>query len=166
MLQSLSCLFLFFDLWIIKLVYARYYQISSIDEKGFAMKRSVTFLLSVFFLGITSETVLAAPPGRHRPPPHHHIHHSHASFGITFGAPLWAYPPSPFYYPYSSPPYYAYPQQTIVIQPSPTQYIQKNESDNTDSYWYYCSDPKGYYPYVPKCNANWQKVIPFPQETQ
>ena len=31
-----------------------------------------------------------------------------------------------------------------------------------DSYpdynWYYCSDPAGYYPYVPQCNVGWQTV--------
>ena len=27
-------------------------------------------------------------------------------------------------------------------------------------YWYYCSDPSGYYPYVPQCNVPWQPVPP------
>jgi hypothetical protein len=25
-------------------------------------------------------------------------------------------------------------------------------------YWYYCSDPAGYYPYVTQCNTDWQTV--------
>jgi hypothetical protein len=25
-------------------------------------------------------------------------------------------------------------------------------------YWYYCSDPAGYYPYVTQCNTGWQTV--------
>lgn len=25
-------------------------------------------------------------------------------------------------------------------------------------YWYYCSDPAGYYPYVTQCNTTWQTV--------
>jgi len=25
-------------------------------------------------------------------------------------------------------------------------------------YWYYCSDPSGYYPYVTQCNTGWQQV--------
>ena len=25
-------------------------------------------------------------------------------------------------------------------------------------YWYYCSDPAGYYPYVMQCSADWQPV--------
>jgi hypothetical protein len=27
-------------------------------------------------------------------------------------------------------------------------------------YWYYCSDPAGYYPYVQQCNVPWQPVPP------
>jgi hypothetical protein len=27
-------------------------------------------------------------------------------------------------------------------------------------YWYYCSDPSGYYPYVAQCNVPWQPVPP------
>jgi hypothetical protein len=27
-------------------------------------------------------------------------------------------------------------------------------------YWYYCSDPAGYYPYVQQCNVQWQPVPP------
>src|ERR1700737_4599470 len=29
---------------------------------------------------------------------------------------------------------------------------------NASQYWYYCSDPAGYYPYVPQCNTAWQTV--------
>jgi hypothetical protein len=25
-------------------------------------------------------------------------------------------------------------------------------------YWYYCSNPAGYYPYVTQCNTGWQTV--------
>ncbi|MGZ5575376.1 MAG: hypothetical protein ACXWEV_00735 [Methylobacter sp.] len=27
-------------------------------------------------------------------------------------------------------------------------------------YWYYCTNPAGYYPYIRQCSAAWQKVIP------
>lgn len=132
------------------------------------MKRSILFLFSALLLGLVSESALAdrrPPHWGHRPPPRHYHGHSRTSIGIMFGTPsLWAgpsyYPYYP-YYPYA--PYYPYPSQTIVIQPSPTTYIEKNEGANAERYWYYCTDPKGYYPYVPKCNANWQKVTPFPQ---
>jgi hypothetical protein len=29
-----------------------------------------------------------------------------------------------------------------------------------DSYWYYCQDPPGYYPYVKSCPGEWMKVVP------
>lgn len=66
--------------------------------------------------------------------------------------PWWGYP----YYPY---PYYPAPpvinqQQPIYVEPVPQQEEQ--------SYWYYCPDPQGYYPYVQKCPKGWMKVIPSP----
>ena len=45
-----------------------------------------------------------------------------------------------YYYPYAGYPDYGYEQ------PYPAQY------------WYYCSDPAGYYPYVTQCNTGWQTV--------
>ena len=160
--------------WIIKSKRVRFLLDNRIFQcmwiKGFAMKRSIILLLFAGLSVIVSGNALAD---------RHHHHHSRTSVGIMFGtpgwgspfwgspfggSPFWGYPSySPYYpfYPYA--PYYPYPSQTIVIQPSPTRYIQKNNDENAENYWYYCSDPKGYYPYVPKCNANWQKVIPFPQ---
>lgn len=32
----------------------------------------------------------------------------------------------------------------------------------TPTYWYYCEDPQGYYPYVATCNGDWQPVTPTP----
>ncbi len=29
-------------------------------------------------------------------------------------------------------------------------------------YWYYCYNPRGYYPNVPACRIPWQKVLPIP----
>jgi hypothetical protein len=51
----------------------------------------------------------------------------------------WTYYSNPWwgYYPYDD---YNY-NQPYVSQP-----------------WYYCSDPAGYYPYVPQCNTAWQTV--------
>ena len=31
------------------------------------------------------------------------------------------------------------------------------------SYWYYCQNPQGYYPYVPQCPSGWMQVVPRPQ---
>jgi hypothetical protein len=54
-------------------------------------------------------------------------------FGGAFAYPYgWDYSPDYGYYDYSQP----YSSQT----------------------WYYCSDPTGYYPYVPQCNTGWQAI--------
>ena len=156
------------------------------------MKRSIVFLLSACALCFASENAIArggghsrpaahAPAHRpgpsHRPGPVHHSpprhHHSRTFVGLSFGFPVWPYPAYSSYYPSPYEPYYPYPSsQTVIVQsaPAPTQYIEKdnsgadNSSNKTDQFWYYCRDPKGYYPYVEKCNTEWQKVIPFPQD--
>ena len=124
------------------------------------MKRTLFFLVFILSVNLVSSNAFA---DRY----HGHYHgRSRTSIGIMFGGPIWpspAYAPYYPYYPYA--PYYPYPQ-TVVIQSTPTTYIEKAPENNTQHYWYYCSDPKGYYPYALKCNANWQRVIPFPEGTQ
>jgi len=34
----------------------------------------------------------------------------------------------------------------------------------SSSYWYFCRDPQGYYPYVKTCKADWQRVAPHPDD--
>jgi len=71
----------------------------------------------------------------------------HRGFGVGFGlgglyAPYgygWDYS-----YPYDDT--YGYPDYGYYQQPYATQY------------WYYCSNPAGYYPYVSQCNTGWQTV--------
>ena len=41
-----------------------------------------------------------------------------------------------------------YQPPVVVVPPAPVP----------AQYWYYCSNPAGYYPYVPRCNVNWQRV--------
>lgn len=98
---------------------------------------------------------------------HGHGHgHTRTSIGFAFGGPgYWPYYGAPYpyhypYYPYYSYPYYGYPP----VQASPPVYVERGQ-DGTEGeyYWYYCSNPKGYYPYVRICNANWQRVTPVPQ---
>jgi hypothetical protein len=72
---------------------------------------------------------------------------------------------NPWYYPYYS---YAYPYayQAVVSAPIPTAYVQRSSDDAPDQqFWYYCTKPQGYFPYVRECQGKWQKVIPFPVET-
>lgn len=94
--------------------------------------------------------------------------HSRVTFGINLGVPLgpWFYPPySPYYYPY--PPIVtvpAYPN-IVTVPPSPPVYIEKGSESSgpagpATSYWYYCTDPQGYYPYVKDCQTSWMTVLP------
>jgi hypothetical protein len=75
--------------------------------------------------------------------------------GPVWGPGYWgpAYPYSP--YPYYSPP-------PVVIQQEPQEYIEQAPQPPEQQYWYFCPDPKGYYPYVEKCPKGWMKVVPTP----
>ena len=90
--------------------------------------------------------------------------------GIVIGPALgWGYYPPPYYdYP---PPYYyyGYPQPVFVPPPSPPVYIEQPPAERVapppQTYWYYCSEPQGYYPTVKECPAGWLKVLPREQPT-
>lgn len=89
---------------------------------------------------------------------HWHGHgHSHFGLGLYFGAP---YP----YYPY---PYYTYPYYPPVVGvPVPAQppvYIERGDAGpGPGGYWYHCTDPEGYYPYIQDCPGGWDRVRPTP----
>ena len=92
----------------------------------------------------------------------HNYHRGHGnsySFWIGGWAPGWwgPYPyPSyyPYYYPYYQYPYYA-PGTVVAEEPAVS-----DPSQDQDSYWYYCQNPKGYYPYIKTCPGGWMKVVP------
>lgn len=106
--------------------------------------------------------------------------------GIYFGAPIgyhYRYNPyygsrfygsgfygMPYYYPPVVP---TYP----VVQPAPVVYIERGDNqqevvqeaqpdsysqEEQGSWWYYCVDAKGYYPYVAQCPGGWLRVAPEP----
>jgi hypothetical protein len=86
----------------------------------------------------------------------------HFRGGIWFG-PGWGLwdPFFPFYgYPYY--PYYPSYAPPTVVAPQQPEYIQPVPQPEETSYWYYCRDPKGYYPYVKRCPGGWMKVVPTP----
>jgi hypothetical protein len=88
-----------------------------------------------------------------------HGGHGGGHFNVWFG-PGWGW--DPFFYPYY--PYYpSYPayQPPVVIQ-QPEQYVVPESQPQQTSYWYYCQNPKGYYPYVKRCPGGWMKVVPSP----
>lgn len=94
-----------------------------------------------------------------------HGFHPHPSFGLYFGLPLYSRPyysypyyRDPFYYPYYYPP-------VVTVPATPPVYIEQRPpvaQDYPAGYWYYCSSPEGYYPYVKECPDGWQQVEPAP----
>jgi hypothetical protein len=70
--------------------------------------------------------------------------------------PWWGYPYYYPYYPYY--PYYAAPLADVPQQPE--EYVQPESQQQEPSYWYFCRDPQGYYPYVKKCPKGWLRVVP------
>lgn len=77
-------------------------------------------------------------------------------WGWGWGGPWWGYPAYPYYYPnyYSTPP--------VVMEQQPQTYVEPAPQREEQYYWYYCGNPKGYYPYVKRCPDGWQRVLPSP----
>jgi hypothetical protein len=55
----------------------------------------------------------------------------------------------------------------VPVTPAPTWdaatvYFEPEEQEAPESayYWYYCTDPAGYYPYVQNCGDAWMTVVP------
>lgn len=87
-----------------------------------------------------------------------HIRHGggHVGIGLYLGPawdPWWWGPPYYPYYPY-------YQQPPVIIRQEPEIYVQPTPQVQQPRYWYYCEEPKGYYPYVKKCPKGWMKVVP------
>ena len=75
-----------------------------------------------------------------------------------WGPGWWDGPAYPYY------PYYPYYSAPVVIEQQPPVYIQPAPQREEQSYWYYCPNPQGYYPYVKRCPKGWVKVLPIPQD--
>jgi len=78
--------------------------------------------------------------------------------GIGIGVPLavappWYYPPPAFYVP----PPVAYVPPVVYQQPT---YVAPQAQ-----VWYYCDNPRGYYPYVSSCQQ-WQTVPAVPPKAE
>ena len=71
-------------------------------------------------------------------------------------------------YPYYGSSYYGYGYGYGYgyLPSSSTVYAEQSHAASASApasnYWYYCSNPQGYYPYVKECPAGWQKVAPQP----
>jgi len=88
-------------------------------------------------------------------------------FGFYFGGPYFGWPyyyGTPYGYPYPygyySPYAYSYPNLGDGYSYPPQQPV--GSAAAPESYWYYCDDPKGYYPYIATCNGQWREVSPTP----
>jgi len=81
-----------------------------------------------------------------------HGGHSGIWFGPGWG--LW----EPFLY--SGYPYPYYVQTPVVVSPQDEEYLPTEPPQKEATYWYYCRNPKGYYPYVKRCPDGWMKVVP------
>ncbi len=79
--------------------------------------------------------------------------------GFGFGVPVvpapWYYAPPPVVY---APPPVVYAPPPVVVQPAQPAYVSQPNPN-----WYYCDNPKGYYPYVATCNGGWRQVPAQPQ---
>lgn len=120
------------------------------------MQRRWIFLV-VLLLGMVTSGFAWADRGRH----FHDGDRVHGSIHFYFGPPgfsPWYYGPH-YYYPYYGPP-------VVIVPSSPPTYIERGpdqaEPSLTPGYWYYCTQPKGYYPYVKECPGGWEQVAPQP----
>jgi hypothetical protein len=79
--------------------------------------------------------------------------------GIYLGGPAyWGAWPYPYYGAYPDYyPYYTPDAPTVYVEP------QQEAAPAPAYYWYYCTDPAGYYPYVQNCNKAWMTVVPPPE---
>jgi hypothetical protein len=120
---------------------------------------------------------------------HQHFNrgHSHYNLGIGFGgfygpvlfgpgffgSGYYNYPSYPYSYRYRYPGAYYYPRSyysspSIIAPSAPVIYIQRETPATSQaqpvqtSYWYYCRNPEGYYPYIKQCPEGWLQVAPQP----
>jgi len=84
---------------------------------------------------------------------HHGFHHGRCCFfgGFALGLGVGALATAPLWYPAYA---YSYPYPVYAAPPAPTYPAPP------PSYWYYCRNPEGYYPYVPQCPGGWMTVVP------
>lgn len=125
------------------------------------MQRIMTLSVILLATLLASSGAYADPFHRGRPfGGRFYGHHRHPGFSFYFGTP-W-YPRPYFSYPY----YYPYYPPVVTVPTEPPVYIERDPPQTRQSlspgYWYYCSNPEGYYPYVKDCPYGWRQVDPIP----
>lgn len=110
--------------------------------------RKILYVMLVIFIAVCAIAVpVYAEHGRGG---------GHWRGGIWLG-PLWWGPWWDPYYPYY--PYYTAPP-AVIQQPAPIYEQPAPQSQEQQSFWYFCPDSKAYYPYVKECPSGWLKVVP------
>lgn len=125
------------------------------------MKKTIWIALALLVLLQVNCPPESAARGRH------HGRGGHVGVDILLGAGLLGmsypyYANYPYYPYYSRYPYYSYySAPPVVIERQPQEYIVRPDPEPEEpTYWYYCQNPKGYYPYVQRCPSGWMKVVP------
>jgi hypothetical protein len=98
-----------------------------------------------------------------------HGGHWHGGPWYGWGGPYWGWG-WPYYYGYGYPYYYPYDypyDYDYGTYPAAPAYQPPGvAAQQAPATWYYCSDPRGYYPYVRSCNGPWQPVPATPPGMQ
>ena len=93
----------------------------------------------------------------------------YAPFAYPYGANPYPYG-YPYGYPYASP----YGQPYPSTPPQPQSYVERAPEPGVEAqpplgsapepgYWYWCTDPQGYYPSVRECAQGWLQVPAQPR---
>ena len=72
-----------------------------------------------------------------------------------FWGPYWGW--GPYWAPYVYPPVVA--PAPVIVPSAPAVVVPPAASAPS---WYYCENPRGYYPYVSQCPGGWRAVPPTP----
>jgi len=79
--------------------------------------------------------------------------------GVYIGAPAyWGAQPYAWGAAYALP--YAVAPIIVNAVPPAQVIVQPVQEAPPASYWYYCAQPAGYFPYVQNCSQLWMKVVP------
>jgi hypothetical protein len=86
----------------------------------------------------------------------------HWNEGMHDGRMGWWWTVGPSWYWYAQP---AYPYPDYPYDPAQSgaeDYVPNQQADVlADDHWYYCDDPKGYYPYVAECRQDAWRIAPI-----
>lgn len=114
---------------------------------------------------LASGVAAGHPPGDHPPPPPRiivgwdHGYWHHGWYGPRFGwwwvvGPSWYFYDAPYYGPWEP------RRRTRVI----VEEVPRRAGPPPAASWYWCNDPRGYYPYVAQCPGGWTAVPATPPD--